>query len=138
MNLSAPKSVTFRKPFTIMDQQNKKTQHDPHFVPNLLKAFAAYPSTLKDFNDSVRHRQELYHETPFSQRMMELTESALARRAASGDPHSFEELCRQHPTMERQLAENPPTDSIAYLAPGGLPSSEAESIFLQTDDEKVE
>ena len=94
-----------------MDQQNKKSQSDPAFVSDLMKTFANYPATKEDFNQAVRRRQELYHDLGL-------------------EPEPFD---KRHP--------HPPCDTgqeTVYLAPGGMPSSEAESIYLQENGDKVE
>lgn len=86
-------------------------QHDPAFVNDLMKTFANYPATKEDFNQAVRRRHELYHDLGL-------------------EPEPFD---KRHP--------HPPCDTgqeTVYLAPGGMPSSEAESIYLQENGDKVE
>ena len=90
-----------------MDKPNKKPQGDPAFVSDLMKTFANYPATKEDFNQAVRRRHELYHDLGL-------------------EPEPFTE---RHP--------HPPCDTsrnLEYLAPGGMPSSEAESIYLTPPD----
>lgn len=86
-----------------MDQQNKKPQRDPAFVSDLMKTFANYPATKEDFNQAVRRRHELYHDLGL-------------------EPKPFDE---RHPHPPRDTGQE-----TVYLAPGGMPSSEAESIYL--------
>lgn len=85
--------------------------HDPAFVSDLMNTFANYPATKEDFNQAVRRRHELYHDLGL-------------------EPEPFD---KRHP--------HPPCDTgqeTVYLAPGGMPSSEAESIYLQENGDKVE
>lgn len=94
-----------------MDQQNKKSQSDPAFASDLMKTFANYPATKEDFNQAVRRRHELYHDPGL-------------------EPEPFTE---RHP--------HPPCDTCqgtVYLAPGGMPSSEAERIYLQDSDDHMD
>lgn len=88
-----------------------KPQGDPAFVSDLMKTFVNYPATKEDFNQAVRRRHELYHDLGL-------------------EPEPFD---NRHP--------HPPCDTekeTVYLAPGGMPSSEAESIYLQENGDKVE
>lgn len=82
-------------------------QHDPAFVSDLMNTFANYPATKEDFDQAVRRRHELYHDLGL-------------------EPEPFD---KRHP--------HPPCDTgqeTVYLAPGGMPSSEAESIYLTPPD----
>lgn len=94
-----------------MDKENKKTQHDPAFVSDLMKTFSKYPSFTKDFNEAARQRQMIFHDLGL-------------------EPEPFDKLHPNSPCDTKQ--------ETVYLAPGGMPSSEAESIYLQENGDKVE
>lgn len=90
---------------------NSVNRHDPAFVSDLMNTFANYPSTKEDFNQAVRRRHELYHDLGL-------------------EPEPFDKR-HPHPTCDTG-------QETVYLAPGGMPSSEAESIYLQENGDKVE
>ena len=90
---------------------NSVNRHDPAFVSDLMKTFANYPATKEDFNQAVRRRHELYHDLGL-------------------EPEPFD---KRHPHPPRDTGQE-----TVYLAPGGMPSSEAESIYLQENGDKVE
>ena len=90
-----------------MDKQNKKPQGDPAFASDLMKTFANYPATKEDFNQAVRRRHELYHDLGL-------------------EPEPFD---KRHPNSTCDNGHE-----TVYLAPGGMPSSEAESIYLAPPD----
>lgn len=81
-------------------------QHDPTFPGHLMKTFTTYPVQSEELNRAARHRQEIYHDL------------GLEPQPLSGK--------RPHPKCDT-------TQGIAYLAPGGIPSSEGESIFLSDE-----
>lgn len=76
---------------------------DPSFASSLMKAFATYPTTNEELNKAARQRQELYHDMGLS-------------------PEPFDSPNRH--------TERPTAKGMTYLAPGGMPSSEGESIYL--------
>ena len=85
---------------------DERRHHDPAFVSDLMRTFSEYPATRDDFNEAARQRQELYHDMGIA-------------------PEPFTE---HHPKV--QCAADQET---AYIAPGGMPCSEAESMYLQRD-----
>lgn len=86
-------------------------RHDPSFVSDLIRTFASYPAAHEDFNRAARHRQELYHDLGL-------------------EPEPFNGR-QPHPRCDT-------SQGTVYLAPGGMPSSEAESIYLQDSGDKLE
>lgn len=86
-------------------------QHDPSFASSLMKACTDYPVISRELSEAARHRQELYHDLGLA-------------------PEPF---CDRH-----RHTECPTAQETVYLAPGGMPSSEAESIYLQENGDKVE
>lgn len=98
--------LVMRKPHPEPPNDDKQ-QHDPAFASDLMKTFANYPATKEDFNQAVRRRHELYHDLGL-------------------EPEPFD---KRHP--------HPPCDTsqgTVYLAPGGMPSTEGESIYLTPSD----
>ena len=102
--------LVMRKPHPEPPKDDKQ-QHDPAFVSDLMKTFANYPATKEDFDQAVRRRHELYHDLGL-------------------EPEPFTER-HPHPQCDTD-------QETVYLAPGGMPSSEAESIYLQENGDKVE
>jgi len=82
----------------------EKQRHDPTFASNLMRTFSRYPTDLADFNEAARQRRELYHDMGIA-------------------PEPFTE---HHPKVQCAAAQE-----TAYMAPGGMPCSEAESMYLQ-------
>lgn len=81
-------------------------QHDPTFIGHLMKTFTTYPAQSEELNRVARHRQEIYHD-------LGLEPQPLSEKR----PHL------KYDTMQ----------GMAYLAPGGIPSSEGERIFLSDE-----
>ena len=84
--------------------QDDMQRHDPNFASHLMKTFAAYPSISEELSEIARQRQLLYHDMGIA-------------------PEPFNDRHPNQPVDNSQAA--------VYLAPGGMPSSEGESIYLQ-------
>lgn len=97
--------------YTTSPYPNAGNSHDPSFASNIMKTFTNYPSITKDFNEAARHRHELYHD--------------LGLEAEPFD--------KRHPNHPCDTARE-----TVYLAPGGMPSSEAERIYLQDSDDYMD
>lgn len=97
--------------YTTSPYPNTYNRHDPNFASNIIKTFANYPSITKDFNEAARHRHELYHDL-----------------GLEPDPFTSH---KPHPPCDTSR-------NLEYLAPGGMPSSEAERIYLQDSDDHMD
>lgn len=97
--------LAMRKPHFEAPREGEQ-QHDPTFASNLMRTFSRYPTDLADFNEAARQRRELYHDMGIA-------------------PEPF---TGHHPEVQCVADQE-----TAYIAPGGMPCSEAESMYLQRD-----